>query len=429
MVGKVNARPTKEFFIDMLTRDIRLEHAIIDLTDNCIDGALTKCPTEDFTDLWIRLEISPNQFKISDNCGGFSLETAREYAFRFGRPKGRKDVDHSVGRFGVGMKRSLFKIGEYFKVESKCGQDHFIVEVDVNEWSTDEVNWDFDYRSGGELINEVDEDGTVIVVSNLHDNIKGEFSLSSFLTYLKAEVEKKHEFNLSKGISIFINNQKLGSNPVKMLFSENLKPAYKELEYGEVKVRIYVGIGEASPDLAGWYIYCNDRLVVEREKTNLTGWEGRVFEESDMIKFHHTYAMFRGVVFFDSKDPKLLPLTTTKTGIDSNSAIYRAVKAEMLILMKQVIGYLKTLKSDEDRDVVKADTVDLEVKNLRMQSYPSTFKAPTLDVIAKENRFVNISFKKDRSLVEKVGKSLGVNTNKEIGEQTFDYYLKMEVKE
>ncbi|MBV6440604.1 MAG: hypothetical protein EPGJADBJ_02276 [Saprospiraceae bacterium] len=169
MEGKVNANPTKEFFIDMLTRDIRLEHAIIDLTDNSIDGALIKRPTEDFSDLWIRLEVSPDQFKISDNCGGFSLETACEYAFRFGRPKGRKDVDHSVGRFGVGMKRALFKIGEYFKVESKCGKDHFTVEVDVNEWSTDEVNWDFDYRGGGEFLNGKDEDGTVIVVTMVRE--------------------------------------------------------------------------------------------------------------------------------------------------------------------------------------------------------------------------------------------------------------------
>jgi hypothetical protein len=36
---RINASPSKEFFIHMLTRDVQLTRAIIDLVDNCIDGA------------------------------------------------------------------------------------------------------------------------------------------------------------------------------------------------------------------------------------------------------------------------------------------------------------------------------------------------------------------------------------------------------
>ena len=35
---KVYANPTKKFFVEMLTRDIDLIDAIMDLVDNCIDG-------------------------------------------------------------------------------------------------------------------------------------------------------------------------------------------------------------------------------------------------------------------------------------------------------------------------------------------------------------------------------------------------------
>ncbi len=31
--------PTKRFFVSMLTRDIRLSDALLDLIDNCVDGA------------------------------------------------------------------------------------------------------------------------------------------------------------------------------------------------------------------------------------------------------------------------------------------------------------------------------------------------------------------------------------------------------
>ena len=36
----VNAGPVKSFFIEMLTRDIELVDAILDLLDNCVDGIL-----------------------------------------------------------------------------------------------------------------------------------------------------------------------------------------------------------------------------------------------------------------------------------------------------------------------------------------------------------------------------------------------------
>jgi hypothetical protein len=35
----ISAEPTKSFFVDMLTRDIALEQAILDLVDNSVDGA------------------------------------------------------------------------------------------------------------------------------------------------------------------------------------------------------------------------------------------------------------------------------------------------------------------------------------------------------------------------------------------------------
>ena len=39
MPEQASAIPTKQFFVSMLTRDIRLEDAILDLVDNCLDGA------------------------------------------------------------------------------------------------------------------------------------------------------------------------------------------------------------------------------------------------------------------------------------------------------------------------------------------------------------------------------------------------------
>src|SRR5579859_2976462 len=126
----IKASPTKEFFIDMLTRDIPLGRAIIDLVDNSIDGAKTIRSDENYGGLFVELTLNKDNFIIKDNCGGFLLDVAQRYAFRFGRPPKEKFVEHSIGRFGVGMKRALFKMGKHFIVESKRSKDHFIVEVD-----------------------------------------------------------------------------------------------------------------------------------------------------------------------------------------------------------------------------------------------------------------------------------------------------------
>ena len=129
----IEGNPTKTFFIDMITRDISIKDAIIDLLDNSIDGANNINPLS-YAGLYIDINITKEHFIVKDNCGGFSLDTAKKYAFRFGRPEDAKQTLGSVGRFGIGMKRALFKMGKNFSVESKTINDHFSVNVNVDEW-------------------------------------------------------------------------------------------------------------------------------------------------------------------------------------------------------------------------------------------------------------------------------------------------------
>ena len=81
--GTVDASPTKELFVEMLTRDVRLAMAILDLIDNCIDGALRLREQPPFHGLEVKITFDDNHFNIQDNCGGIPLKLAREHAFRF----------------------------------------------------------------------------------------------------------------------------------------------------------------------------------------------------------------------------------------------------------------------------------------------------------------------------------------------------------
>ena len=51
----MNASPVKSLFVSMLTRDIQLEDAILDLLDNCVDGILRSKGTNG-TRPWLLIE-------------------------------------------------------------------------------------------------------------------------------------------------------------------------------------------------------------------------------------------------------------------------------------------------------------------------------------------------------------------------------------
>src|SRR5262245_30422847 len=132
----VNASPVKQFFVTMLTRDIQLEEAILDLLDNCVDGILRsttkrsgKTPYDGY---WAKISFDKQSFEISDNCGGIPWGL-HEYAFRMGRDPDRPDdPPGAVGVYGIGMKRAIFKMGEQCLISTHHKDDAYEVEIDAD---------------------------------------------------------------------------------------------------------------------------------------------------------------------------------------------------------------------------------------------------------------------------------------------------------
>ena len=114
----VSASPVKSFFVTMLTRDIHLEEAILDLLDNCVDGILRsgtrhgKNKRKPYEGFFAEIEFKKDSFSIHDNCGGIPW-SLHGYAFRMGRDRNRpSDAAGTVGVYGIGMKRAMFKMGK-----------------------------------------------------------------------------------------------------------------------------------------------------------------------------------------------------------------------------------------------------------------------------------------------------------------------------
>lgn len=444
-MGTFSADPTKEFFIDMLTRDIPLEWAILDLIDNCVDGARDKIFKEGknlidakaYEGYHIKIIMNENEFVIHDNCGGFSKHAAENYAFRFGRPKLIKAEDKfpkgSVGRFGVGMKRGIFKLGSYFVVETKKEKDHFIVEEDIEEWNSPDVAWEFrfiDIKPGKIYPNTkpiLKTDGTYIKVKKLKDAVKQDLKNPQFHKRLMTEIQRILSYSIQRGLKIFVNDMELEARPIQLLVSDNLIPYYFENTINEVSIKIYAGIGEPEPKEAGWYIFCNDRLMVEKDKSNITGWEGTedYYGDTGVQKFHNKVAMFRGLVFFNSDDSSLLPMTTTKTGIDINSLIYKTTRSNMINAMNVVLSRLNKLENNDQRQSIVNNSKKVDIIKFDQSKLSKNFIFPDPKANVVDDNQIRISYKVDKDLLSLVKQSIKI-TNKDLaGLATFDYYVKM----
>ena len=437
---QIDASPTKELFVSMLIRDIPLIRAIIDLVDNAVDGAL-QLRSGNYNGLSIRIELDSVHFKITDNCGGISVNVARDYAFRFGRPKEADSIPGSVGHFGVGMKRAFFKLGRNFKIESTTKNAHFVIEENVDEWQQ-KPDWHFQFKALDENLANVPEEklGTIITVTNLHENISNEFKLENFKTRFHLELETAHAINLDKGLVITLNAIPLKVHPFSLLHSEQLQPAFKEIIYSKrispVRVKIFAGIAERDLSRGGWYIFCNGRMLLEAEQTKITGWgEGNGYV---IPKYHADFAYFRGYVFFDSDDAGLLPWTTTKTGVDDDASIYKAVRLEMLTLMRPVLDFLRQLareKSRKEQGEIDESALENALENAESKKYseidtPNKFVAPKPTPLPPSSPEVRwIRYSKPETKVKKVQEILNVDTLKAAGEETFEYFFNMECDE
>lgn len=439
----IDAMPTKELFISMLTRDIPLIPAITDLVDNCADGARRIRSNGTFGGFWARLETSPTEFRISDNCGGIPVDIAVKYVFRFGRPDDAPYVGKSVGQFGIGMKRAIFKIGKYFRIESTTKSSRFVVEEDVENWSKNPI-WEFRFTELDEnMKNPKDRIGTTITVSRLHEDVAEEFELDNFKTELKNELETRIQDPISKGLTVTLNKIPLKFEPRVFLTDDRLRPAYKELKYPErgkklVYVKLFCGLGKSEDRAAaGWHIFCNGRLILEGDKSAVTGWG----EENAGIKipgFHGQYNHLRGYAYFDSDDPGRLPWNTTKTGLDIDSPVYRATKLEMMKLMLPVKNFLDRLKKEKEDIKDETESGPLEqiveesdVADLEEVKWRSVFTMPKVPErpVRRGPVMQRIQYHKPLNQVNQVKKALKARSFKQVGEKTFDYFYNAEVEE
>lgn len=364
----VDATPVKSFFVRMLTRDIKLEGAILDLLDNCVDGILREEIVDSpkpYEGRWAAIDFTQDSFMIKDNCGGISKKNAI-HAFRLGRdPRIELEIGGGIGVYGIGMKRAIFKIGESCLVKTRCASDEYEVVISQN-WIKDEDDWLIPMHDAK---TDLESDGTSIEVKHLHPGIAMSFVEynEAFQSDLIDMIASYYSTIIMKGFRVTVNGKPIqpltrgliynpsGDGPTQMI-----RPfVYKVVTDADVEVFMAVGftrpiptqdevdsnveIKQNSTEDAGWTIVCNDRAVVFCDKTVLTGWG-----EASVPRYHTQFIAVSGLVEFKCSDPGELPMTTTKQGIDASSSLFLEVKNKMREGMKYFTDYTNDWKGLEN---------------------------------------------------------------------------------
>lgn len=347
--------PSKRFFVSMLTRDIDLNDAILDLLDNCVDGALrtnkdkldTPKPYQGF---YAKLTINKDVFIIEDNCGGIP-KSFREYAFKMGRPHQKEEENEgTVGVYGIGMKRAIFKMGRNCSIKSNNSDGAFNVDItpnwiDGDGWTIPMIESNFEKDS---------PTGTTIKINKLLPNVSQKFNESTYLSDLFSQIKHSLSFIIQKGFHIELNDVVVEHNPINIITdSSQIEPYIYKAKIDDVNVDLIVGfyknledenddvLEKRSSDDAGWTIICNDRVVLYCDKTHLTGWGF-----ANVPRFHTQFIAISGVVRFTSKNPEKLPITTTKRGVDLSSTLYNDVRNKMMEGMMHFIRFTNQWKGE-----------------------------------------------------------------------------------
>ena len=449
MTELVSFQPTKKLFIDILTRDIPIRDCILELLDNAVDS-YTRNEIDEKRE--IRLNFDKNELSVFDNCGGIEKKRLQKEVFRFGAKDFLNNVP-TIGLYGIGLKRAIFKLGELIVFETDDEKDYCKLEIDVNDWlkkKNKEGNdvWDIPLAetSTTRLVNG-QKAYTRIKVKNLRYETIETF-VPNFETDLKETVKIYYSrFIQNERISFYINDEDQRGFEIKVEASDAFKPVKVEDEYEGVKITIFCWLYlkedqkkiTKEPGRQGWNVFMNERLVIFDDTSKDTGWTGdRVF----LPKFHNIYNQFRGVVLLNTNDPSKLPINTSKTGFNKEGKVYHHLLNRMVKVARPFIDFLSD-KYNKQKEKIEGK-IDELLKDIRKDSeeesgiietsiddtktkYQSTFTPPkpaiaTRPIIPQ----TTISYKKPKRKVDIMKKILKVRTNWEVGEKTFDFFWESE---
>jgi hypothetical protein len=450
--------PTKRFFVAMLTRDIALKDAILDLIDNCVDGATRQMKgklrgLKPYGGYEARLTLSGKSFDISDNCGGIPKDVIED-AFLLGRAK--LDMDKNlptIGMYGIGMKRAIFKMGEEAMVESYAADGAFEVSYTRDWLDPENDEWNLPVKT----LKNRKEKGVTIIVPTLKKEIARQFTNDAFLNELRNAISAHFGYLMQKGFSVFVNGEKMRSQTLQLYTvdspkKDGIRPYDFESEDDGVHVRVTVGFyrplvrieeadeateGPTQNDQAGISVICNERLVLINDTSIVTGWG-----DGGVPKYHPQFRGIAGFIIFFTDQPEKLPISTTKRDLDVGAEVYLHARTFCMEGLRECTDFTnkwKGMEEEASKHFEQAKRKDARTEanlaakfgrpirgNKKAKKLPAELPIPD-----KRNPMRRISFTRKEDQIKRVSEFLFDESDQKpsiVGGECFDRTLKVSRK-
>lgn len=446
-----NAYPRKHFFLEMFTRDISLEDCILDLIDNSIDGLIRANKIDISTSILkngngsqeprvkplpkIDVRFAEDSFEITDLCGGIERTYALREVFNFGHAEG--ETGGALGVYGIGLKRAIFKIGNFFHMESRTIENGFEVNLDVREWSQKDgklEDWriPLEFKTGAKTTGQT---GTKIKITQLRPEVVMRMNDGILEQRLRTIISQTYGLFIGRYVEILVKGTPVEPFQIPIGVSDDVRPAHDEFQDGEVLVRLFASLAargqnqEWKAETAGWYALCNGRIVVAADKTELTGWGSGPLPQFHGGKFRG----FVGVAFFQSSNSLALPWTTTKRGLNRESPVYQNARNRMRGVARPIITFLDSMYKPDALEETFGRNIADQVKSTALSSIAnkpaSTFIVNLPRRAPKTTK--RVQYDAEIADLERIKKhikksSWGANS---VGKFTFEHYLKTECPE
>lgn len=324
--------PTKDT-LTALKADVSLESAILELCDNALDAWEFSSNREE--PITISIDVEENEgteLVIRDNAGGIQRDDA-SMLFGLGQTA-KRDIDGSIGTFGVGAKKSLVNLGVPFTVSSRAESEDTGWTYQITEdWFEDDQNWTVPVHEDSEIsageteirIEDLNYEWTEETAQGLRDRLGEAYNL-----FLSDEMQQLHgsKYDLTilledepveaEGIPNWAYSPFDGLYPRRYENIELTSPEFEE----PVSLHITVGLlTKKDNQKAGTDIYCQKRKVASCLRDDAGGFGTG---EDRLGNFNPRHQRLKVIVELETEgDGQMLPWDTQKSSIDKHNPLMR----------------------------------------------------------------------------------------------------------
>lgn len=168
-----------------------------------------------------------------------------------GRPPGQgNERIATVGIYGIGMKRAIYKLGDEATVATQCKS--LVCKVPFSKSWMSNDSWTLPLEGTDQKF---DSDGTIVEVTSLRPEVRQAFGvgLKDFEKRLRDLISEHYAYIIGDGFSVSINKKKVEAKPIELSFqdanrnSTAMQPYFWQAEADGVSVFLAVGFYAEPP--------------------------------------------------------------------------------------------------------------------------------------------------------------------------------------